>query len=103
MTGIPDSASSFGELCLTSLVQISSSILEFQSIDKWLVRANDSDAGEFLETICRETPPNLESVPGIGGLQQTMLSMQLQGIVHSTSILATTPLYHQFSCTAGVS
>ena len=36
-------------------------------------------------------------------LQHIMLSMWLQGIVHSTSILATTPLYHQFSCTVGVS
>ena len=29
---------------------------------------DDSDAGEFLETICQKTPPDLESIPGIGGV-----------------------------------
>ena len=38
------------------------------STNRWSVRADDTDAREFLETLCQETLPNLELVPGVGGI-----------------------------------
>ena len=38
------------------------------SSDRWTVREDDSDAGEFLETVRQKTPLDLELVSGIGGV-----------------------------------
>ena len=46
----------------------------------------------FPETVCRETPPNMESVPGISGIcSKQRCQRGYMATVHSSSILATTP------------
>ena len=54
------------------------------STDRWSVRADDPNVGEVSETVCRETPPNMELVPGISGIcskQRYQRGYRLQSIL----------------------
>ena len=55
----------------------------------------------FLDRMSRDTPKLGVNTWHWRSLQKIMLSMWLPGIVHSTSILVTAPLYHEFSCMVG--